>query len=194
MPNNNPFAPLKEAPKHTITDYNKDSDKYIITYGEVESVKILIDKDTIETKDEIENDFIINKKVKELDRVNRQEYLDSQAGDVGIMNIIEKVRLSGDVTLLNQTGRVPMAVVEKDVLGHDVEAVVDVTKYQVDQIDALESYKVGAKAFNSLDPGLKKKMSLEQVAKMSDAEIDAFLAARNAQINSVNNTEEGDNK
>lgn len=174
----NPFQPLKDAPKHTETDYNKDSDKYIITYGEIESVKILSDKETVSTKEEIENNFIVNKKIKELDRVNRQEYLDSQSNDVGILNIIEKVRLSGDATLLNQTGRVPMAIVGKDALDHDVEAVVDVTKYQVDQIDALESYKVGAAAFNSLDPELKKKMSLEQVAKMSDAEIDKFLASR----------------
>ncbi len=175
---NNPFCPLKEAPKHSETDYHKDSDKYIITYGEVDSVKILSDKDAIDPKKEIEGNFVLNKKVKEVDRVSRQEYLDSQAGDVGILNIIEKVRLSGDVTLLNQTGRVAMKSTEVDALGHQVEPVVDVTRYQVDQIEALESYKVGAKAFDALDPELKKKMSLEQVAKMTDSEIDAFLSSR----------------
>lgn len=179
MPSN-PFQPLdpKTAPKHTETDYHKVGDKYIITYQEVDSVKIISDKESVSTKDEIEKDFIVMKKVKEVDRVDRQQYLDSQAADVGILNIIEKVRLSNDMSLLNQTGRVPMSGAEKDALGHDVEPVVNVTKYQVDRITALESYKTGAKAFTDLDPELKKKMSLEQVAKMSDAEIDAFLANR----------------
>lgn len=179
MPSN-PFQPLdpKTAPKHTETDYHKESDKYIISYDEVESVRILSDKESVSTKEEIEKDFIVNKKVKEVDRVDRQKYLDSQAGDVGILNIIEKVRLSGDMSLLDQTHRVSMSGSEKDALGHDVEPIVDVTQYQVDRVAALESYKTGAKAFNDLDPELKKKMSLEQVAKMSDAEIDAFLAAR----------------
>ena len=69
MPSN-PFVPIgKDAPKHTETNYNKDSDKYIITYAEVESVKILSDKESIDPKNEIENDFIINKNVKEIDRV-----------------------------------------------------------------------------------------------------------------------------
>lgn len=177
---NNPFCPLKEAPKHSETDYHTENDEYIITYGEIDSVKILTDKESIDPKKEIENNFILNKKVKEIERVNRQEYLNSQAGEVGILNIIEKVRLSGDMTLLNQTGRVPMSSSEVDALGHQVEPIVDVTKYQVDQVEALESYKTGAKAFDALDPELKKKMSLEQVAKMSDAEIDAFLSSRYA--------------
>ena len=173
----NPFVPLKEAPKHTETDFHKDGDKYIITYGEKESVRILADEKDVDLKKDIDN-YTVNKSVVEIDRVDRQEYLDSQSNDVGILNIIEKVRLSGDATLLNQTGRVPMAIVGKDALGHDVEEIVDVTKYQVDQVEALESYKVGAKAFDSLDPELKRKMSLEQVAKMTDSEIDAFLKVK----------------
>lgn len=169
----NPFGPIKDKPKVIETDYHTDGDKFIITYGEIERVKMIGDKDT---------DFIVLTDVKEIDRTDRQAFLDSQANEVGILNIIEKVRLSGDVTLLNQTGRVPLAAVEKDALGHDVEPIVDVTRYQVDQVDALESYKSGAAAFDSLDPELKKKMTFEQVAKMSDAEIDAFLKARQEAI------------
>lgn len=193
MPSN-PFQPLKkeDAPKASVTDYNKDSDKYIITYGEVETVQILSDAESIDPKKVIENDFIVDKIVKEVDRVNRQEYLDSQSNDVGILNIIEKVRLSGDITLLNQTGRVPMAAVEKDALGHDLEPVVDVTKYQVDQVDALESYKVGASAYDSLEPELKKNKSLKLVAEMSDKEIDEFLASRIAA--NTKKVEESDGK
>ena len=165
----NPFVPIKDKPKVVETDYHKDGDKYIITYAEIDKVKMTGEKDT---------DFVVLTEVKEVDRTDRQAYLDSQSNDVGILNIIEKVRLSGDITLLNQTGRVPLAAVEKDALGHDVEPVVDITAYQVDKVEALESYKFGAAAFESLDPELKKKMTFEQVAKMSDAEIDAFLKAR----------------
>lgn len=169
----NPFQPLKDKPKATETDYHTDDDKYIITYDIVKKVKMLGEKDT---------DFTILEEVKEIDRVDRQEYYDSMANEVGILNIIEKVRLSGDATLLNQTGRVSILSDETDALGRKVEKVVDVSKYQIDQIDALEQYKKGAIAFDSLDPELKKKMSLEEVAKMSDADIDAFLVARKQKI------------
>lgn len=169
----NPFAPLKDKPKATVTNYHTDQDDYIITYDVIQKVKITGEKDT---------DFILKEEVVEVDRVNRQEYYDSMANEVGILNIIEKVRLSGDATLLNQTGRVAILSDEKDALGRSVEKIVDVTKYQVDQIDALEQYKKGAIAFDSLDPELKKKMSLEEVAKMSDSDIDAFLLARQKQI------------
>lgn len=166
----NPFQPIpkEKKPNVVVTDYNKDSDKYVIEYGEVERVKITGKKDT---------DFVIKKDVVEINRTLRQEILDSNADDVGILNILEKVRTSGDGTLLNQTHRVPMAGAEKDALGHNVEPVVDVTKYQVDQVAALESYKVGAAAFESLDPDLKKKLNFEQVANLSDQEIDAYIGA-----------------
>lgn len=178
-----PFQPIpkEKQPKRCYTDYCKDSDVNIITYMEIEKVKMTGDKDT---------DFVISKEIIVDDKVNRQKYLDSQSNDVGIMNIIEKVRLSGDASLLNQTGRVSMAAVEKDSAGHDVEPVVDVTRYQVEQIDALESYKIGAAAFDSLDPELKKKLSLEQVAKLSDAEIDAFLNGRKAKIEAAKKKKE----
>lgn len=164
----NPFQPIpkEKKPKEEVTNYHKDIDDYIIEYGEIDHVKMIGKEDT---------DFVINKEVKEISRTNRQEYYDSFSTDVGILNIIKKVQLSGDVTLLNQTGRVPGYVVGKDALGHDVEEVVDVSKYQVDQIDALESYKVGAAAYNELDENLKKKLSFEQVAKLKDDEIDAYL-------------------
>lgn len=163
----NPFQSIvKGKPVATETKFDTDEDKYIITYDIVKKVKMTGNKDT---------DFVVLDKVEEVDRINRQDYYNSNADEVGILNIINKVRLSGDITLLNQTGRVSMPGVEKDALGRPVEDVVDVTKYQVDQVEALESYKKGAAVFESLDPELKKKLSFEEVAKLSDAEIDAYV-------------------
>lgn len=166
---NNPFSPLKDKPKATETDYHTEQDDFIITYDVVQKVKITGEKDT---------DFVIKEEVVEVDRTNRQDYYNSMADEVGILNIIEKVRLSGDATLLNQTGRVAILSDEKDALGRNVEKIVDVSKYQVDQIEALEQYKKGAASFESLDPELKKKLSFKEIANMSDSDIDAFLKAR----------------
>lgn len=156
-----------ELPVGTVTDYHKDEDNYIIEYQEVEHVKLVGDNDT---------DFIKTVTVEECSRVNRQEYLNEQSGDVGILNILKKMALSGDESLVNETHRVSLPGLEKDALGRPVEDVVDISNYQVDKIDALNSYKKGAAVFGSLDPELKGKKSLEDVAKMSDKEIEDFIS------------------
>lgn len=166
-----PFQPIapKDAPTCTKTDYHKESDKYIITYDVVQKVKMTGEKDT---------DFIIDEEVVEVSRINRQEFLNEEAQDMGIMNILEKVRSSGDETLFNQTHRVSMPGVEKDALGREVEDIVDVTRYQKDTVASLEGYKKGVAAYKDLDPSLKGKKSLEEVAKMSDKDIDAYIQAK----------------
>lgn len=166
---NNPFTPIPEEGKPVVieTDYHKDSDKFIIDYQEVEHVKITGDKDT---------DFIIDKEVREFSRTPRQEYIDSFRDDVGILNIIEKVRLSGDVTLLNQTGRVSIPGDEKDALGRNVENVADYTNYQVDKVDALEAYKKGIESARTLQKVEEfTGMSFAELAKLSDSELDGVL-------------------
>lgn len=180
----NPFQPIIEnKPVNTVTDYNNEDSKYIIEYGQVERVVITGKKDT---------DFVIKKDVKELSRVNRADYINSYDGDVGIMNILQKVRLSGDMSLLNQTGRVPLPSVEKDVEGHLLEPVVDITNYQVDRIDALESYKAGRSQLKELPEDLVKGKSFEAVAKMSDKEIIDYLDGVKAAILAKNTVVKGD--
>lgn len=48
------------------------------------------------------SEFIIYKKKVESSRVNRQDFIQSFADDVGILNILQKVAKTGDVSLLNQ--------------------------------------------------------------------------------------------
>lgn len=159
-----------QLPVHTVTDYHKDEDIYMIDYQTVRHIKVISDDDT---------DFIETVTVEECSRVNRQDYLNEQSGDVGILNIIKKMALSGDTSLLNQTHRISIPGVEKDALGRAVEDVVDLSRYSnIDKIDALESYKKGAEVFASLDEELKGKKSMEEVAKLSDTEINDYLKSK----------------
>lgn len=165
----NPFVNVdkKKMPVGTITDYHKDEDVYIIDYAEVKHVKMVGDKDT---------DFVENIVVEEIGRTNRQDYYDEQSGEVGILNILRKVAFSGDDSLLNQTHRVSIPGSEKDALGRPVEDIVDLTDYSgVDRIQALNKFKEGAAVYQDLDPALKGNKSLEEVAKMSDDEINQYI-------------------
>ena len=167
--NSSPFllnAKSTGLPTPTVTNFD---DKDIVEYGVVQKVKKLGEKDT---------DFVIEEEVVETNRYNRQEYINSFRNDVGILNIIEKVRLSGDTTLLNQNPRVPLGPSgKKDSLGRDLEPVVDVIGYQVDRIDALESVKKTRQAgTNGLPSDLIKGLSFDGVAHLSDAEIDTYFA------------------
>lgn len=169
----NPFQPNLTPHPVVETDYHKDDDDYIIEYSEVEKVKMTGTKDT---------DFIINKEVVESSRINRQDYINSYRDDVGILNIIEKVRLSGDMTLFNQTGRVSLPGKEKDALGRPVEDVADFTNYQVDKIEALNAYKKGRETLADLPADLKANNSFESIAKMSDEEINKYIESKVAAI------------
>ena len=51
------------------------------------------------------DDFLVEEVVVEDERVNRADYINSFREDVGIANILKKVALSGDVSLLNQVQR-----------------------------------------------------------------------------------------
>lgn len=173
--NNEPFVDSwgcdhSQLPVPCETDYHKDEDVYIIDFQQVRHVKVIGDNDT---------DFIESYTVEECSRVNRQELLNEQSGDVGILNIMKKMALSGDTSLLNQTHRSSIPGSEKDALGRAVEDVVDLTRYSnIDKVDALESYKKGASVFASLDEDLKGKKSMEEVAKLSDAEINVYLKSK----------------
>lgn len=151
----NPFAPLKNKPKAFVTDYHTDEDKYIIEYEEIDVVKKIGEKET---------EFVIEKKVVESSRVDRQGYIDSFAEEVGIMNIIEKVRKTGDVTLLDQTKRSPVPS-EKTGRGN-LEEIVDISGIPNSFIEADAAIMKGHNLFADLPEDLKGKISFEDfVAK-----------------------------
>lgn len=166
----NPFCNVDfdSLPVAAKTDYHKDGDDYIIEYEDVEHVEMIGDKDT---------DFVITKTVEVSSKVNRQEYLNSYADDVGIMNILEKVRRTGDESLFNQRSRVSIDSHEKDSLGRPVEDIVDITSYQIDRMEALNKFKSGAISFSQLPEDLRGKLSMSEVAHLSDEDIDKYLDA-----------------
>lgn len=156
-----------KLPTPTVTDYSKESDKYIIEYQEVEHVKMLGEKDT---------DFVKSLTVEEYQRKNRQDHIDSFDNEVGILNIMKKVADTGDISLYNQTKRVSLPGTDKDALGRPVEDIADYTNYVgTDRADALNAYKKGRAQFADLPDSLKGKKSFAEVAKMSDSDIDAYI-------------------
>lgn len=163
-----PFKALdpKKAPKHTTTDYNKDSDKFIIEYQEIDVVKKTGEKET---------DFVVEKKVIESSRINRQEYINSFKDDVGIMNILEKVRMTGDATLLDQTKRSPVPS-EKTGRGN-LEEIVDISNIPNSFIEADAAITKGHDLFKDIPAELKGKLSFEDFVVKSPEIYDKYVAA-----------------
>lgn len=160
-------------PEKIYTDYSVDND--IVEYAEVEKVKMVGKKDT---------DFIIVTEVVEISRTPRRELINSYRDDVGILNILQKMALSGDQSLLNQTKRIGYgASGEVDSLGRDLEPVVDVTAYQVDRVDALETIKTTkASAKVGLPEELTDGLGFDGLAQLSDDKINAYLENVKKQI------------
>lgn len=109
-----------------------------------------------------DEDFVIEEVVEEVSRINRQEYLKSQASEVGVLNILEKVARSGDVSLLNQTGSVIP------------EGLQDYTNVPANVGEALESLKKGSASFEGLK-AIFGDTSFDKLASMSEEEITAAL-------------------
>lgn len=147
------FGPLIDAPVATVTDFSKDKD--IVEYKETQ---------VIEKTGEGPHDFIVKNVVEEVSRINRQEYLNSFSDDVGIKNILKKVNLTGDVTLLNQRG-----------VGLNKEFV-DTTSFPTNTTDAFNYIEKGHDAFDKLPDQVKSKMSMSDfVETFGQADFDKFI-------------------
>lgn len=109
-----------------------------------------------------EEDFVLEDKCFEVSRVNRQAWIAKDAGDVGILNIIDKVQRSGDVTLFNQThGVVP-------------EGLQDYTGIPDNLGDAVNALKTGANSFEGLK-AIFGDVSFDTLANMSADEMNQYL-------------------
>lgn len=136
-------------------DSKKSKDNDIIQY---------VRKNKVTKVGDGENDYVIEEVVVEDSRCNRQAYIASHADDVGVMNILKKVRLSGDLSLINQT--------------HSVitEELQDYTKSPENIGEALRSVQSGANSFEGLK-AIFGDTSFEQLAKMSADDIKQYLNA-----------------
>lgn len=134
------------------TPESKDAND-IVEYGVRQKVKKV---------GEGEYDFILEDEVYEVSRVNRQAWIAKDAEDVGVLNILEKVRRSGDMSLLNQTGSVIP------------EGLQDYTNVPSSIGEALQSIKTGSNSFESLK-NIFGDVTFEQLANMSEDQIAAAV-------------------
>lgn len=89
-----------------------------------------------------------------------QEYIESFADEVGIQNILKKLSLSGDKSLLNQTGREPLCP------DGGLEPIQDYSNAPKSKAEAFNAVAAGVAAFDSLPDDLKGKMSLTQFVEL----------------------------
>lgn len=156
-------ANLKRVPKQ----YTPEKD--IVTYMRQDKLV----KTKVDAKGNVDQDeFEVQEVAVETERVNRQDYINSFREDVGIANILKKVALSGDATLLNQVSRNPLPL---DADGKEI--VQDITPLQ-DGYEAVGDMGDNMlKTYAALPDDLKAGRTLEQfLTSVSQAEIDAYVA------------------
>lgn len=150
---NNPFVGLVDKPQASLTDYSNSPDFESITIVDV-PVKV----------GDGESDYVIEKREKVLSRCKRQDYINSFAEDVGILNIMKKVSQTGDISLLNQ----------RPVAGSDF---VDISNLPDNVIDGIKFMNSAKDSFDSLPADLKKDLKIEDVAngKLDISALNAYI-------------------
>lgn len=159
------FTMIEKKNNKNIVKYEED----ILEFERVDKlVKVKYDAKGTVDEDEFEVKEVVVPKTK----INRQEYINSFREDVGIANILKKVALSGDVSLLNQVKRTNLP------LSNDGKEIVqDVTALQAGDEAIAKMGDNMRKTFNNLPDELKAGRSLESFLEgVTQAEIDAFVA------------------
>lgn len=107
-----------------------------------------------------DEDYIVVEVVVEESRVNRQQFIEKDAGEVGVMNILEKVRRSGDATLFNQMGAdIPEGLQDYTNAPHNVQEVLTALEKGSNSFEGLKEI-FGDTSFEAL-----AKMSADDLAK-----------------------------
>lgn len=123
-----------------------------------------------------EEDFVIEEKPVVSLKVNRQAYISKDADDVGVLNILKKVRLSGDASLLDQTG------------ARYTDALQDYTDIPGDVGEALKAIQKGATSFEGMK-AILGDVTFEELANMSPEDLTKRF---NDYISSVNGEKKGE--
>ena len=141
---------MKKVYQHNFAEEEKD----IVSYVRTNKLR----KASIDEKGNLdEDDFLVEEVVVEKERVNRDDYINSFREDVGIANILKKVALSGDVSLLNQVKRVPQPLCDDG-----KEAIVDITPLQEGEEKVAAMGDNMRKTYSALPEQLKAGRTLEQ--------------------------------
>ena len=103
--------------------------------------------------------------------IDIQDYINSFADEVGIQNILRKLSLSGDTSILNQTGREPLNP------NGGLEPVQDYSNVPKSKTEAFNAVVAGVNAFDTLPDELKGKLSLTQFVELfGQEEFDKYIA------------------
>lgn len=157
----NPFVPRK-----TVKIPHIVAEKDIIEYERYDEL--------VKSNPENSADFVTVEKVRIKQKVNRADYIASFADDVGIKNILKKLALSGDYSLLNQIHREALPLEEGN-----REIVQDVTVLQ-EENGASNLGDLAQQLYRALPPELVAGRSFANFCDtVTQAEIDAYVASRN---------------
>lgn len=119
-------------------------------------------KQKVKKVGEGEDDFIVYEEMEEVSRVNRKAFIQAQCSDIGVLKVLEKVRRSGDLSLLNQVG------------GVVPEGVQDYTNVPDNIGDALKAVSNGAQSFEGLK-AIFGDLSFNDLANLSADQIKVYL-------------------
>lgn len=112
--------------------------------------------DKVKKTGEGDTDFVVVPTVVETARYNRTDYINSFRDDVGILNILKKVQLSGDATLLNQ--RIAQG-----------EGLVDISNMPDNFTDAMNVLD------KAQDTAKASGISVENAGVMTQADFEAYI-------------------
>lgn len=160
MPDNNPFAPI---PAELLAPQCKP-----IVYEQTVKETVLIPY-----SEEVDGDpenVVIKYKPVVKNEYNLKDYIQSFADEVGIQNILKKLAISGDKSILNQTGREPLCP------DGGLEPIQDYSDVPKSKAEAFNSVVKGVQAFDELPEDLKGKMSLTQFVQLfGQEEFDNYI-------------------
>lgn len=167
----NPCIPQNIVHPYCPVAVETENDKYIFS-REL--------KDIYKKTGDGEDDFVIESKIVTTQKIDRQEYIESFRDDVGILNIMKKVALTDDVTLLNQRTRQTLAVDEDG-----KEVVTDIS--QLGDQEFAKNYLLNVQQMlASMDPEMR-----DAITNMSGDELKAYLESK---INNGSDTNKNENK
>ena len=160
LPDNNPFASIPAellAPQCKPIEFETTvKETVLVPYSEE------VDGDpenvVIKYKPVVKNEYDL------------QAYIESFADEVGIQNILKKLAISGDKSILNQTGREPLCP------DGGLEPIQDYSDVPKSKAEAFNAVVAGVQAFDDLPEEVKGKMSLTQFVQLfGQEEFDNYI-------------------
>lgn len=122
-------------------------------------------KDVVKKIGEGEDDFIIEQKVTEYDRCDRQDYINSFKGDVGVKNQIAKAIREGESPSYVMTEK----------FKSQQKGLVDMIKIEDALADPDGFAKQIKESYDKLPKELKEKKSAREISEMSVKDISAYI-------------------